>query len=102
MGERPDYKIQIKEKLKEVDFSDGVSKEEAIIIAQNYLLEKKVKLENMNFIKPKVGESDLIKGCWAVVFAARFKFKMESGLQWFIIDVDKKTGEIKTWGWGPA
>ena len=35
MGERPDYKVQIKGKIKEVDTSDGVSKEGTTMLQQS-------------------------------------------------------------------
>ena len=38
MGRRPDYKEEIKEKFKKIDSSDGVSEEEAVIIAQNHII----------------------------------------------------------------
>ena len=40
MAQAPDYKELIKGKYKNIDLSEGVSKEEAIIIAQNYLIGK--------------------------------------------------------------
>ena len=102
MGNKVDYKTTIGEKLKKVNISDGVSKEEAIIIAQNYILEEEINVNDLNFLKPKISEKALVKGCWEVIFNARFKVKMDSGLKWFRINVDKETGEIKSWGWGPS
>jgi hypothetical protein len=102
MGERPDYKSQIKEKFKTIDLSDGVSKEEAAIIAQNFLIDDGFELKDVNILKPQVVESGLIEGCWAVTFNTSFKIKHSQGLNWYTVDIDKKTGEIKAKGFGPS
>ena len=102
MGEKVNYKTMMEDKLKQVNILDGVSKEEAIIIAQNYLLKENIKIEELGFLSPKVRESKIIKGCWAVVFDAKFKVRMESGLHWFRVHIDRNTGEIKSRGWGPS
>lgn len=102
MGKKIDYKTEIKEKIKQVDVSDGVSKEEAVTIAQNYMLEESFNVKDViDFLKPKVGNSGLIKGCWAIIFHSTFKVRMKSGLKWYTVHIDKKTGEIKSQGWGP-
>ncbi|MDD2751565.1 MAG: hypothetical protein PHN59_00330 [Candidatus Omnitrophica bacterium] len=101
MAERPDYRTQIKDKFSRLDLSDGVSKEEAVVIAQNYLIEKGID-KDCNIMKPEVKESQLVDNCWAVGFNAIAKVRSESGLEWFALHIDRTTGEIKGQGWGPS
>ena len=53
MDKTPEY---YKAKLKEVDVSDGVNKEEAIIIAQNHLLEHGLE-KKCSLSRPRIGDS---------------------------------------------
>lgn len=101
MAEKPDYRIQIKDKFSQLDLSDGVSKEEAVVIAQNYLIEKGID-KDCNILKPEVKESKLVDNCWAVGFNAAARVRSESGLEWFALHIDRNTGEIKGQGWGPS
>ena len=100
MGEKPDYKAVIKEKLKEVDIADGVSKEEAIILAQNYLLS-----ENLDKIlivsKPHVKNYPFKENFWHVSFPTTFELKLR-GLKWGSALVDKKIGKVEYIGEGPS
>jgi len=93
MAERP-----VKENSQEkIDLSDGVNKEEAIILAKNYLMQKGLE-KNVVMLKPKVKESRLVKECWAVYFPPSPKMKERMPFN-FVVDVDKNTGEIKLTGW---
>lgn len=98
------FASQVKENFKNINLSDGVSKEEAILIAQYDLIkeEDEGKGWGLNIKKPRIEESWLAKGCWSVIFNANLGVKLKSGLKWYAIDVDKKTGEIKVRGWGPS
>lgn len=100
MGNAPDFREVIKERLKEVDVSDGVSKDEAIIIAQNYMMDKNCDLKSAKIF----GEDDPYwpKDCWHVEFKATFIESFKSGLKWATVSVDKKTGEIRGSGAGPS
>lgn len=104
MGERQDFKSMIKEKMKTVDFSDGVSKEEAIIIAQNHLLEtewgKSCDLKSVEVF----GENDSYwdKNSWHISFKLILKERLKSGLEWTVLNVDKKTGKVTSGGEGPS
>ena len=98
MRKSPDY---YRAKLREIDPSDGISKAEAVIIAQNYLLDHGLDRE-CDLTRSTVGESGLHENCWAVSFDATSKVKAESGLNWYALDIDKKTGQIKSSGWGPT
>ena len=81
-----------------VNASDGISKEEAIVIAQNYAVDKK--LDGIAEIsRPKVEDSSLVDNSWLVQFPAKWKVRLEQGLNWAEIHIDKKTGEIKSSGW---
>jgi len=104
MEARPAYKEQIKEKLKNIIFSDGVSKEEAIIIAQNYLLETEWG-KSCNLKSAEVfGENDPYwdKDSWHISFKLTYKERVKSGLKWTILNVDKKTGKVTPGGEGPS
>jgi hypothetical protein len=104
MAQAPDYKEQIKEKYKKVDLSDGVSKEEAIIIAQNYLIERGIdktyKLESAEVF----GEDDPFwdKNSWHIGFYTKLGERLKTGLKWCSFHVDKKTGSVLGGGCGPS
>ncbi|MFH1202247.1 MAG: hypothetical protein V1674_05095 [Candidatus Omnitrophota bacterium] len=105
MEDKLDHKTVIKEELKQIEISDGVSKKEAIIIAQNELI--KDGLEKEYYIsKPIITESKLVDGCWFVRFNMKFKFGyiLEKILflgRWCGYHIEKKSGEIKMKDWGP-
>lgn len=93
MAERPN-----KENFQEqVDLSDGVNKEEAVILAKNYIMQKGLE-KNMIVLKPKVKENSLVKECWAVYFSPSSQMRGRIPFN-FVVDVDKNTGEIKLAGW---
>lgn len=91
-----DYRAQ----LQRIDLSDGVSKEEAIIIAQNYLIGEKADKEFV-LSRPRVSDSKLIEGCWRVSFPRALRETLEHGPLWSVVDIDKKTGQIKSFGGWP-
>ncbi len=91
-----DYKAQ----LKAVDRSDGISKEEAIIIAQNYLVDQKAD-KKFAITRPRVSESKLINDCWAVSFPRTLRETLQHGPLWSVVDIDKKTGKIRSSGGWP-
>ena len=97
---RGDKIAQIKEKAKAVDASDGISKEEAVLIAQNLLIENNI--EEADVLHPTVRESWLIKGCWAVTFNLSWRYRAEHGLRWYAAHINKKDGKIMTSGPGPV
>lgn len=87
-----------REKLKEVDVSDGVSKEEAIIIAQNYVIDMIEKGEDffkkLELAKAQTSEdtsyTNRFPEDWVILFP------MSYGLlkTWNIIYVNKQTGKV--------
>ncbi len=96
MAGRPyDY---YREKLKEVNISDGVSKEEAIIIAQNYVIDMIEKnddfFKKLGISKPQLSEdpwyTDRFREEWIILFPMRYGFLKT----WNVIYVNKKTGEV--------
>ena len=97
MGKSPDY---YRAKLQQIDLSDGVSKEEAIIIAQNYLIDEKAD-GVFAITKPRIEDSALIEGCWAVSFSRTWREQLEHGPLWSVVHIDKKTGKIKSSGGWP-
>ena len=103
MGSAPDYKEQIMEKYKKIDLSDGINKEEAIMIAQNYLIEKGIDKDCI-IAKTKVMDKEwwIPDGCWEIRFGAIDSIKQKQGLEWFSVYIDKIKGEIKGKGWGPS
>lgn len=107
MAKGPDYKAVIQEKFKQLDLSDGVSKEEAIIIAQNYLIEQELDKKYV-LRKPEVDERDFGTE-WVITFNATYWesikqaniFGLTGIMKWWIsVDIDKKTGKIESVG-GP-
>jgi hypothetical protein len=104
MGERTDYRTEIKEKFKKINLSDGVSKEEAIIIAQNYMLENN---GEEDYIIPSAeifAENDPYwsKESWHISFKTKLKFRLRTSLEWMVVNVDKKTGKVTSGGGGPS
>jgi hypothetical protein len=96
-----------KEKLKGVDRSDGISRQEAIIIAQNYLIEEGWDKDYI-ITRPTVEELDFGTE-WEVIFKATYSesirraniFGLVGIFKWWIcVHIDKKTGEVITVG-GP-
>jgi hypothetical protein len=92
MAERPyDY---YREKLKEVNISDGVSKEEAITLAQNYVIDMIEKGEDffrkLGISKPRLSEDPDFKEDWIISFPMRYGFLKT----WNVIYVNKKTGKV--------
>jgi len=82
-----------REKLKEVNISDGVSKEEAIIIAQNYVIDMIEKKEDffkkLGISKPQLSEDPDFKEDWIILFPMRYGFLKT----WGVVYVNKKTGK---------
>lgn len=97
---RNDKIAEIQGKAKTIDASDEISKEEAVLIAQNALIENED--EDVDILHPSIRESWLIKGCWAVTFNVSRRFRSEHGLKWFAVHIDKKDGKIMTSGPGPV
>jgi len=105
MGEHQKKNTNFKKNFSELNISDGVNKDEAKAIAENFI-------KNDNYLSTAVviptakvfesGLKDVIGDCWAVNYRAKLSIKMKTGLKWFIVHIDKSTGEIKTTGWGPA
>ena len=102
MEANQNYKEQIKEKYKNIDLSDGVSKKEAIIIAQNYLIGEE--LNNICDITTGEVIGDMYNNpeYWHVSFSTTHKVKLEQGLKWVSVYVNKGTGEVKYGGEGPS
>jgi hypothetical protein len=88
-----------KEKLSQVDRSDGIDKEEAVVIAQNKMIETSNDKDH-RISKPIVKESKFEgTDCWFVRFNLKFEFGhiMERmlGTPWIGYYIDKTTGDIK-------
>lgn len=104
-----DYKAEIKGKFKQLDLSDGVSKEEAGIIAQNYLIEQELD-KKYSLTKPNIeDESEVDLNDWRVIFNATYGESIKQAnifglfgiMRWWIsVRIDKKTGKIISVG-GP-
>ena len=106
MGDNPKKTEQIKQEYAKLNLSDGVNKEEALIIAQYFIInDPSAVSSNVIISSAEVGESGLknvIGDCWVVSFDSKFRVKLQSGLKWFTVHIDKVTGKVKTWGWGPS
>ncbi len=106
MAKSSDY---YRAQLQQVNLTDGVSKEEAVIIAQNNLIDDGTD-KSCVLSQPSVKDSRFtvdgaghpLAPCWEVRFDATWKTRLRSGLKWFRVLVDKKTGQIKSSGWGPS
>ncbi len=90
------------EKLKDIDTSDGVNKEEAIIIAQNYIIDKIKEGEDfykkLGISKPEFSDDPKYKNQlienWVILFPMRYGlFKT-----WYVIYINKYTGKVRTGG----
>lgn len=107
MDTNSDYKSRIKEKLKAVNFSDGIDKEEAITLAQNYLIEKGYD-KDINVLRiHEVTDTHYIYGnkFWFISFSAKLKVKIKQFLLWNnlweAVLVDRQTGVVQYIG-GPG
>jgi hypothetical protein len=101
MGEKLDYKSQVIEKYKNINLLDGVDQEEAVIIAQKYLIDEGLK--NLLVIsKPDVKNCDYEEGYWLVTFPTTSKVRWTQGLKWGSALVDKKSGKVIYRGEGPS
>ena len=99
-----DYKAQIKEKFKNIDLSDGVNKEEAIIIAQNHIIEENLdKIYDLRSAKI-TAENDPYwpSGKWYVSFNVISRDSLRRGIKWGTLNVDKKSGKVGDSGGGPS
>jgi hypothetical protein len=102
MGAKPNYKEQIKQKLVNINLSDGISEEEAIIIAQNYIIDKGIDKDCL-LDKPKVTDKgwSIPEGCWEISFEANANLRQKQDLEWFYMFIEKDKGTIKGSGWSP-
>lgn len=101
MGERINYKVEIKRKFESINISNGVNKGEAIIIAQKYLIDNN--LDNLLIIsKASVEENNSKEGKWLLSFPTFARIKATQGLEWGSVFVDKKTGAVTYLGEGPS
>ncbi len=103
MSFRRDNVEKVKEDYKKIDISDGVNKDEALIIGKYFIATHQDLdvTENVKIKTAEVDQSGLNDDWWAVGFDTSFKFKRR-GLQWYTVNIDKNTGEIKARGFGPV
>ena len=71
----------VRERLKDVNYSNGVSKEDAVIIAQNYILDKGISLKDIHFGEPQVKQSGEYKR--EVLTRAYLEKKFDGGGEFF-------------------
>lgn len=104
MGEKPDYKTEIREKFEKINLEDGVSKEEAIIAAQNYMLENDGEADYIISSGEIFAENDPYwnKESWHISFKTKSSFRVRTGMEWAVLNVDKKTGKVTSGGGGPS
>ncbi len=101
MGEKLDYKAEIKSRLKTINISDGVNREEAKILAQNYLIDNN--LDNLLIIsKPSIEFDRRRKDSWLITFPTTREVRLKQGLSWGSVLINKRTGEVKYLGEGPS
>ena len=90
-------------KLKDINLADGVSKEEAMIIAQNNLIDDGTD-KFCVLSRPSVGDSDSpvdgagrpLGPCWTVSFNATWTMRLKSGLKWFIVYLSSANFKLRT------
>ena len=101
MGEKLDYKAEIKSRLKTINISDWVNREEAKILAQNYLIDNN--LDNLLIIsKPSIEFDRRRKDSWLITFPTTREVRLKQGLSWGSVLINKRTGEVKYLGEGPS
>lgn len=98
------YEEEIRIKAQQINVSDGISKDEAIILAQNQVL--KDNQEEIFVLKSAevFGENDKFwdKNSWHISFKVKSKEWLRRGIKWCSLHVNKKTGEITAGGCGPS
>ena len=90
--------------------SNFITEEKALMFAKQYLTPKGRKLYNfkrMRLIEKKDPDYALFTNedfekYWIIIIPTKFKVKVLQGLEWGIVYVDKKTGEVKPGGMGPS
>ncbi|MBI3617462.1 MAG: hypothetical protein HY210_04495 [Candidatus Omnitrophica bacterium] len=85
-----------KDSLTQIDKEDGISAEEAIVVARMYIIEKNI-TEGLQISRPKVNDSKLVENCWTVKFRPNMKGILMLGFS-YSVDVDKATGEVRLAG----
>ena len=91
-----DYKYY-KASMNTVNYSDGISKEEAIIIARNSMIEDG-DAKDFNLANPTVESGGLNDELWDVEFKARLWLEATRGIFFGTVYIDKKTGQVKGGG----
>lgn len=90
-------KAAYRERLEKIDISNGVGEKEAIVIAQNYLIDEKLD-GNCIIFWPKVKESFLYDSAWTISFPPSIKVIFNTPFS-FQVHIDKKTGKVISAGW---
>ena len=94
--------------INQIDCSDGISKEESIVIAKKYVLSKGMDFldENrMKFIEDSSGfvaNPKLYDENWVISVSTTIGTRLRSGLEWGTVYVNKTTGEVRYGGEGPS
>ncbi len=77
-----------------------ISKERSIEIARNFIINTHLDKE-CDINKPKIINSKYWEKAWSVFFSALDKKARRNGVRWFVVRIDKKSGEIASQGWVP-
>ena len=80
-----------------VDLSDGVSKQEAIILAKDHLRQIDA-AKNCILSLPRVKKSKFLSDGWQVIFWPKPSVIWRLPFT-FSVEIDRRTGEIKSVGW---
>ena len=83
---------KIGEEMGNISFSDGITKEEAIIIAKQHCLNNSACHKNCNINSPIVSEDEKwFPGQWIVSFRTKRLAILDHT---YLVFIDKKTGEV--------
>ena len=104
MGTSPAYESEIRTKAEQINISDGVNRDEAIVLAQHQLLQDN-RARGLSLSSADVfGENDPFwdKDTWHVSFKTKFPSRLKDGTKWWVLNVNKETGEVTYGGGGPS
>ena len=94
--------------INQIDYSDGISKEESLVIAKKYILSKGMDFldaNRMKFIEDSSGfvaNPKLYDENWVISVSTTIGTRLRSGLEWGTVYVNKITGEVRYGGEGPS
>lgn len=99
-GEAMGWKQNEGNRVEKINSSDGITRQEAVMIAKRYIKEKNLTAvqRDCSTANPKAEESTLFNRCWSVSFPPKLSAVLRAPFD-FRVYIDRETGEVKSAGW---